>query len=114
VERKLRALEEGERIDVAALAIDVSALPSFNSAEVPSPEAVADVVDAFFGQVAAADLQSGLDAFLQAQCELQPASPPEAPAIGAVVPAPGQDASQAQLRRGTGARRGRIDLSALD
>ncbi len=53
VERKIRALSEDEPIDIALLAIDVNAIPSFDGEEVPSPEMVARTVEAFFAQVGA-------------------------------------------------------------
>lgn len=48
IEHRTRALTDGDPIDVSLLAIDVNGLPSFDGAEVPSPEAITKVVDAMF------------------------------------------------------------------
>jgi type IV secretion system protein VirD4 len=48
VERKIRALTEGESFDLSRLAFDVNGLPAFDDADVPSPDSVAKVVDAMF------------------------------------------------------------------
>ena len=106
VARKTRPLEEGESIDIALLAIDVKALPSFHGEEAPSPEMVASTVGAFFKQVNAlteipidiSDVLTEIDVRRSAQQAVRrpPRSQPTASAVSA------QSARVA------------IDLSALD
>ena len=50
-----RALQEDEAIDLSLLAVDITQLPSFDGAEVPTPEAAALVVDAMFRMLGVSD-----------------------------------------------------------
>ncbi len=52
IERRTRPAAAGESIDLGRLVIDTKALPPLDDAENPSSEAVAEVVDAFFAQMA--------------------------------------------------------------
>lgn len=56
VEQRMRPLAGGEKIDLSHLAFDIDGLPSFEGAEVPSPQAVVAVVDQFFAQLEWADV----------------------------------------------------------
>lgn len=50
-ESRIRPLEEGEKIDLSKLAIDIDELPKLDNPENPSQEQVVGLVDAFFSQL---------------------------------------------------------------
>jgi type IV secretion system protein VirD4 len=51
MERRIRPVAEGERIDLSKLAVDVGTLPLLDDPENPSQEQVVGLVDAFFSQL---------------------------------------------------------------
>ncbi|MFH0134842.1 type IV secretory system conjugative DNA transfer family protein [Variovorax sp. VaC1] len=57
MEQRVRVAAPGERIDLAKLAIDVDALPTFSDPENPSADEVENLVDAFFGELDFADAE---------------------------------------------------------
>jgi type IV secretion system protein VirD4 len=50
-ERRARPLAAGEPIDLSTLALDTDRLPPLDDADNPSPQSVANLVDAFFSQL---------------------------------------------------------------
>jgi type IV secretion system protein VirD4 len=115
VEKKTRTLQEGEPIDVSRLAFDVNGLPSFDGAEIPSPEQVANCVDAFFEQIAlthvAIDTGNLFDSDSGSPSEPAPPAAPRRGRKKASVGAAAPPEANAITARGPD---GTIDLSALD